>query len=158
MQVRHWLIALVAIASALPGLAQAATSDPFIVVYRASGVTDDGSPANNGTATVVFCTNVSSVTENMALIFRKSDGTSVYYSGSIPLASTQTYTIATHGIEMFALGANAATGAIQQGFLSIGSTTMNIFCSAMVVPANNTLPAGLPLHMQRYNPAPNTLD
>jgi hypothetical protein len=157
MQVKHWLIALVAIASALPGVAQAGTSDPFMLIYRASGLTDDGGAANNGVATVVHCTNVSAVPENVAFLFRSISGASLYYS-PIPLAAGQTYTVATHGIQMFFIGTNAAIGAVQQGYLAIGSTTVNVFCSAMVVPANNSSPAGLPLHMVRFNPAPNSVE
>jgi hypothetical protein len=154
MQVKHWLIAAVAIASALPCVAKAATTDPYIVVYRASGVTDDG---NGFVATVVFCTNLSPVAENVAFILRKADGSSAYFN-TVTLNSTQTYTVGTRAASTFVLSANAATGAIQQGFLSIGSTTMSITCSAMVVNPTTTPPSGMSLHMQRYNPAPNTMD
>jgi hypothetical protein len=153
MQVKHWLIAAVAIASALPGVAKAATTDPYILVYRASGVTDDGSGFS---ATVVFCTNLSPVAENVAFILRKSDGSSAYYN-TVTLNPAQTYTVGTRAVSTFVL-ANASTGAIQQGFLAVGSTTMSITCSAMIVAAASTPPAGIALHMQRYNPAPNTMD
>jgi hypothetical protein len=36
------------------------------------------------------------------------------------------------------------TGSVQQGYLAIGSTTTNIFCTAMIIDAANAKPVGTP--------------
>jgi uncharacterized membrane protein len=154
MQVKHWLTALAAIASALPTVVQAGVNDPYMLIYRVSGVIDD---TNNAVATMITCTNYSAVTENVAIIFRSDTGASLYYSPA-QVASGATIAISTHASFVYPNVINAATGAIVGGFLSVGSSTVNISCSAMMALANTHQPSGLPLHMQRFNPAANSVE
>src|SRR3954452_19091577 len=72
MKAIHWTITAAALAFVQP--AQAATTDPEVIIYRFPGVFDDGSSAGVGTATVFHCTNFSGVTETIRLVTRRDDG------------------------------------------------------------------------------------
>src|SRR5262249_19517505 len=63
---RH-LIAVAAVAFALP--AQAGINDPEVLIYRVSGVIDNG-----GFGTTVFCTNFSGVDERIRIAVRDKTG------------------------------------------------------------------------------------
>jgi hypothetical protein len=154
MQVKHWLTALVAIASALPTVVQAGINDPYQLVYRASGVIDD---TTDSVATMIACTNYSTVTENVAIIFRSDTGASLYFNPQ-QVASGATISVSTHASFLYPNVMNAATGTIVGGFLSVGSSTVNVSCSAWIALANTRQPSGLQLHMVRFNPATNSVE
>jgi hypothetical protein len=156
MQIKHWLTALVAFVSALPTVTQAATTDPYQLIYRASGVADDGTAS--GVNTIVVCTNYSTVTENVAIIFRTETGASAYYSPA-PVASAASIVVSTHASFVYSTAINAATGNIGGGYLSVGSTTTSLVCSAMIGLLNSVQPnSTTSLHMQRFNPEANSVE
>jgi hypothetical protein len=55
MKATHWIIAAAAFAFVQP--AQAATTDPEVIIYRFPGVTDSGGADLTGVATSFHCTN-----------------------------------------------------------------------------------------------------
>jgi hypothetical protein len=169
MKLARWIIAAAAIASILPANAQeratrgvlfpptTSPTDPILLIYRASGVRDDGSGPSAGVATVFLCTNLSSANELLTVLVRNFDGT-LLASSTVGIGSAQTYTMSTHGIVAFFSDQNLATGLVDQGYVAIGSTTTEMTCSVLIVDAANSKPAGLPLHMVRYNPSPGTME
>ena len=137
-----------------------ATTDPLIPIYRTSGVRDDGQDLNLGVATVIHCTNLSSVTETLKIILRQWNG-SVLSTQTFSIPATHTFTIATHGTALYDEDAIMfGTGSfpvlpvqtIDQGNFTISSTTTNMYCSVMMVDAASTSPVGVSLHMLRFNP------
>ena len=66
----HSMIAALGFVFVLPAAAQAATSDPEVIIYRFPGVRDDGSALNAGISTVFHCTNFSGATENIRFVTR----------------------------------------------------------------------------------------
>src|SRR3954462_1939746 len=73
MKAIHWIIAAAALSFLQP--AQAATTDPEVIIYRFPGVKDDGGSGLNGVATVFHCTNFSGATENIRFVTRTFDAT-----------------------------------------------------------------------------------
>src|SRR5262249_26223436 len=61
MKAIHWIIAAAALLSAQP--AQAGVNDPEVIIYRFSGLFDNGGADFQGVATVFHCTNFSGVDE-----------------------------------------------------------------------------------------------
>src|SRR5262249_4662984 len=80
--------------------AQAATTDPEIIIYRASGVIDTGSAASTGTATVIHCTNVSTATENVRFVVRNFNSV-IATNQMSPVPSFQTLTVSTHFTNLY---------------------------------------------------------
>jgi hypothetical protein len=68
MKLVHWIATAVAMLVVLP--AQAATTDPEIILYRFAGVRDNGTMG-----TAFICTNFSGVTETIRVVVRTFDGT-----------------------------------------------------------------------------------
>jgi hypothetical protein len=140
MKLAHWIAVAGALASALP--AHAATTDPIMLVYRVAGAENLGT-ANE--TTVFTCTSFSAVTESIEIVLR--DGT-----GNIVLNAPQNImSLTTFTSNTLALNAPDFVGL---GALSIGSTTASISCTVWDFNNGPTVP----LHMQRYNPIPNTLE
>jgi hypothetical protein len=165
-----WIVAFAALASVLPAHAQnrattptlapptSSTTDPVILIYRVTGVRDDGAAARAGTATALHCTNLSEVAETLQILVRDFTG-SLVSNVSRTLNSAQTFTAVTHIAAVFAEDITMSPGSIiDQGYAAIGSTTTSIVCSAMLVNAAATSPVGISLHMVRYNPSPGTLE
>ena len=69
---RAYLTAVVALAFAVP--AQAATGDPEVVLYRASGLVDN-TAGGGSSATSFSCTPFSGVSENVRVVVRSQNGT-----------------------------------------------------------------------------------
>jgi|GEM_PF-6406250 len=160
MKIAHWTIAVATLASLVPLLTQRASGiagGPISVIYRASGVTDNGGPNGTGVATSIFCTNTSPDTEQVVIVIRKDDG-SIVYNNTFLITTFSTRAWSTHLTNVFVEASLDVGVAIQHGVLGIGSTTTNLFCSVMVVDAASTNPVGIPLHMIRYNPAPGTTE
>ena len=57
MKAIHSMIATLGLAFVFPTLAEAATTDPEVIIYRFTGVRDDGGGPSAGVATAFFCTN-----------------------------------------------------------------------------------------------------
>jgi hypothetical protein len=161
MKIARWIIAVAALAFMFPTLTQeapAAATDQIFIIYRASGVKDNSGAPNGGVATSVHCTNTSAVSERLNIVVRDSVG-NIRATATFTLDSFHTFTASTHETVLFSDAAGALnTGNISQGFFSIGSTTTNMFCSAMIMDAASAGAVGIPLHLVRYNSAPGTIE
>ena len=149
--------AAVAIGIAAP--ASAATTDPEVIIYRFSGVRDDGSNDNFGVATVFHCTNFSGVTENIRFVTRANVG--VIASNLVrSINHLSTLTAETHQSNANAFGgelvAQLATRTVAQGTTAIAATSPNIICTAMVIDGFNNVPTGVALRGIRFNPVPGS--
>ena len=147
-----YLIAVAALAFTLP--AQAATTDPEVVLYRASGVADGGAGSN--TASSFACTPFSGVTENLRIVVRAQNGV-ILQNSSVPIQHLNTFTFSTSDTAIFA-DASLATGAIAGGTVAIAATSTSVTCTAMIIQPNNTAPVGIQLHMTRFNPLAGTAE
>jgi hypothetical protein len=157
MKLVRWLIAAVALMSFFPTLPEAASGDPPFIIYRASGVFDDGSTNATGTATAIHCTNASSVSEDLLIVIRTFNGAVISSATqTYTISSFRTWTIVTHATTTFEPDANLSSGFITQGMVAIGSTTKDMFCSFMLVGAASTTPQGISLHPVRYNSSSGT--
>lgn len=138
-------------------VAPLATTDPYKVVYRVTGVTDDGDASNAGVATSIMCTNFSQSTEYVQYnVLRYSGSEAMVIFGTVFLRGT--ITASTHYTNIFYDGVNLNTGAMNQGSIVVSSTTINIHCTAMIVDAASTVPNGIALHMVRFNPHPGSVE
>jgi len=143
---RH-LIAVAAVAFALP--AQAGINDPEVLIYRVSGVIDNG-----GFGTTVFCTNFSGVDERIRIAVRDKTGTLVV-NGALTVSHLNTHAFSTRDILLYD-DSNLATGLVNPGTAAIAATSVNVTCTAMQVESAVTNPAMGKLHMTRFNPIAGT--
>jgi len=127
-----------------------AISSPLGVIYRVSGLRDNGITTASGVASTISCTNFSAVTERLRF--------SVYnYNSSLSADKVfnvnprTTFTASTHDTTVFTEDTDLATGSLVQGMAIISSTSSNVQCTAMVVDAGSLVPAGISLHMVRFN-------
>jgi hypothetical protein len=142
------LVAVTALACMLP--AQAATTDPEIIIYRASGVIDTGSASGAGVATVFQCTNVSTVSENLRFVIRNFN--SIIVANQVfTVPSFFSQTASTHFTNLY-VNATLAPGTSINGTVAIAATTPNMFCTARTVDASASVPSGIILPMVRFNP------
>ena len=153
MKAIHWIVAA-ALACSLPAPASAAVGSPEVVVYRFSGVKDDGNADFVGTATVFSCTNFSGVTETLRFVTRHLDGT-IRQNDTVPINHLQTTILVTHGVRAYGLQFGLATNVVQ-GTTAIAATSTNILCTAMILDAANAQFAGVSLRGIRFNPAPGS--
>jgi hypothetical protein len=152
MQAIHSIIAAAALAFAQPTPASAGINDPEVIIYRVSGVLDDG--ASNGTATSFHCTNFSGVEEKVRIVVRNFSAALVA-NQPFNIAHLNTLTASTKDVVIyndFALN----TGFVQQGTAAIAATSVNVTCTAMQVLPQGVFPQGIALHMTRFNPIPAT--
>ena len=152
MKLVHRMIAIAAILFTLP--AQAASTDPEIVIYRFPGVLDNGGAGNTGIATVFHCTNFSGVPESLRIVVRDADGT-IRGNFSQPINHLQTVTLATRPVTIYAEVA-FTMGFIQQGTAAVAATSVNLICTAVTVDAASASPVGFSLRGIRFNPAPGS--
>jgi hypothetical protein len=151
MKIAPWILATAALMTSLvPAPAPAATGDPVMLIYRASGYTDQGGAANTGIGTATHCTNHSAVSENLAIFVRQWTGVLVVNT-LFTLPPLRTWTTVSHLMNSFVADTNLATGPIDQGEVAIGSTTTSMDCSVMLMDAGSP-GHGVSLHLVRYNP------
>lgn len=164
------LSALMVVASLTPVAAQSLTrnpetqsispqagTDPLKVIYRVSGLIDDGGADNSGVASVVTCTNFSSTSENLRFVILHWDGSqkkSVLYT----MNPRKTSSISTHETRLFGEDFAFNSGPLSQGVLVISATTTNVHCTVSVIDAAATKPQGFDLHMVRFNPHPGSVE
>ena len=153
MKTRSSLFAVAMLTAIQP--VHAATTDPLRTVYRIAGVADNGAVTHSGIATSFHCTSFSRVNETIRFVIRNASGT-VVGDVSPTITGNDTVTVSTHLTNVFVDAAAASFDIIAQGSAIIQSTTLNITCSAMIVDAATTVPQGIALHMQRFNPLPDT--
>ena len=89
----RWIIAVAAIALALP--AHGAVGDAEQILYRVSGVRDNGGADNTGVATSFHCTNFSGVFETIRFVIRGANAT-VLANTALGLNHLETGTMSTH--------------------------------------------------------------
>lgn len=147
------IFAALGLALVLPGAANAATSDPEVIIYRFPGVRDDGGAADVGVATVFNCTNFSGAVENIRFVTRRFNGTllvnNVFNIGHLGSVTVATHSNAAYGSQ------SLATGAVE-GTTAIAATSTSMVCTAMTIDAANPKPDGVALHGVRFSPIPGT--
>jgi hypothetical protein len=153
MKAIHWTTAAVAFVFAEP--VQAGINDPEVIIYRFSGVRDDGGVTNAGVATVFHCTNFSGQLENIRLVTRDTIG-ALRSNNLLPVDHLHTLTVMTHRPLAYPGGANVATGGIVQGTAAIAATSINIICTAETIDASTAAPVGVARHGIRFSPIPGT--
>lgn len=166
MKLASSILALATLAVILPADAQKARKEgaaeigpgeavnsPLKVIYRISGVADDGS-SGVGVATSFHCTNFGNVNEKVKFTVRTFDGDT---SKVALVRAGETITASTKETDLFFENVFLNTGFVEQGGAIIAATaTQTIFCSAMLVDPNDNDAEGIALHMVRFNPAPRT--
>jgi len=155
MKAIHWMLTVSAIASGLPAPAQAAVTDPEVIIYRFPGVRDDGFGDFVGVATVFHCTNFSGATENIRFVSRDSNA-GLVSNVLISINHLATLTVATHLANAYAENSSLATGLLIQGTTAIAATSINVICTAMTIDAASFKPVGVALRGIRFNPIPGS--
>ena len=157
MKATHWIIAAVAFAFVQP--AQAATTDPEVIIYRFPGVRDTGGAPGSGVATSFHCTNFSGGTETVRFVLRDTSS-AIVSNNTYTLNHLRTVTISTrvnaaylHDLTIPVL---APTGIFAQGTVAIAATSTSIICTAMTIDASTTAPVGVALRGIRFNPVPGS--
>jgi len=156
MKAIQWIIAVAGLAFGLPASAQAAQTDPEVIIYRFPGVLDTGNFANLGVATVFFCTNFGGVTENIRFVTRTSTG-ALASNLVFNLVHLGTLTTATHSTALYADAfTSLATGPVSEGTTAIAATSTNVICTATTIDAAASTPIGIALRGIRFNPVPGS--
>ena len=156
MKIIQWIIALAGLAFGLPASAQAAQTDPEVIIYRFPGVRDDGNPDGVGVATVFHCTNFSGTTENLRLVTREIFGTLVT-NVTASIQHLRSLAHSTHFTQAYSgAGFSLNTGVVVEGTTAIAATSINIICTAMVIDAANPKPNGVALRGIRFSPVPGS--
>ena len=126
------------------------------LIYRASGLRDNGRATNAGVATSIHCTNLTTTSQRVQYVLRDFDHT-LGASPTFTLAAGRTHTSSTHGTVLFNEDVILSPGQVyQQGLLAILATNPNVICSVHVVDAAAAIPHGIDLHLVRYSAAPGT--
>ena len=154
MKAIHSMIVALGFAFVLPAVADAATTDPEVIVYRFPGVRDNGGASGTG-GTVFHCTNFSGVTERIRFVTR-SDGATMLQNDTTNVGHLETATAATKTHGAYATSLSLPTGSVPQGTTAIAATSINIICTAMTVDASTVTPVGVALRGIRFNPIPGS--
>jgi len=154
MKAIHSIIAAAALACVLPAAADAAQTDPEVIIYRFPGVRETGGVAGTGVATVFHCTNFSGVTETLRIVIRSASG-ALLTNTPIGIAHLETRTIATKPTVLFST-TTVDTGIVAQGTAAIAATTTSFICTAMIVDAASSSPNGISLRGIRFSPVPGS--
>jgi len=158
MKVVRWLTAVAGIASVLsvqaPDRALGAIGDAEVILYRFTGVHDNGGASGTGVATTFHCTNFSGTGESIRIVVRDSVA-GVVANTAITASHLQTKTFTTHVVFLYG-GSPLNTGAVMQGTAAIAATSTSVVCTAMTIDAASTSPVGIALHGVRFNPIPGS--
>jgi hypothetical protein len=154
MKAIHSMIAGAALAFVQP--AQAAQSDPEVIIYRFPGVRDNGGSALSGVATSFHCTNFSGVPENIRFVTRASIG-NLLTNVVFPIAHLETLTASTHDTNAYNDASTVLnTGIVAQGTTAIAATSINIICTAETIDASTAVPIGVARRGIRFSPVPGS--
>jgi hypothetical protein len=153
MKAIQWIIAAAAFAIVQP--AQAATTDPEVIIYRFPGVRDDGGGAFAGVATVFHCTNFSGTIENLRFVTRDANAT-LKTNILSSVSHLGTLTAVTHQVTSYGAFINLITGAVGQGTTAIAATSTNIICTAETIGASDPVPVGVARRGIRFSPVPGS--
>ena len=127
MKAIHRIITAAALACVLPAAANAATTDPEVILYRFSGVLDNGGGIGAGVATAFHCSNFSGVPETVRIVVRDSNaGQAANTAFGINHLQTKTFT--THAVTLYAQ-ITLGTGVVLQGTAAIAATSTSIVCT-----------------------------
>ena len=152
-------IAATALALTLVQPASAITFSKLTTIYVGSGVIDSGNSANTGLATSIHCSNVSGAAVQVRSLVLRHNGT---LAGSLTasLSHGATFVFSTHLTVVFNDDAGALnTQTVAEGALNVEATNSAVFCTAVVVDAQNFPPVFMsPLHLVRVNPHPGTVE
>jgi hypothetical protein len=152
MKTIHSMIAALGLALVLPAAADAATTDPEVIIYRFPGVADDVAA---GFSTVFYCTNFSGATESIRFATRQSNGALLTNFFAF-VNHLESLTAATHFTGTLGSQFNLGTGAVRGGTTAIAATSTNIVCTAMTIDAANPKPDGIALRGIRFSPVPGS--
>jgi hypothetical protein len=154
MKIAKWMGVAAAIACTAPP-AQAATTDPLMVLYVWSGAKDDGGATNVGVASSIHCSSFSNVSETLQWLVKDNFG-GVKANVTLNVTIGQTLTASTHGTTAYSESLFLNTGTLAQGSMAVLATSTSIFCTAQVLDASLSVPTGMSLHGIRFNPIPGT--
>jgi len=154
MKAIHRIIAALGLAFVLPAAADAATTDPEVVIYRFPGVRDNGAPDFSGIATVFHCTNFSGVQESIRFVTRNVNA-GLVSNFAFLVGHLQSIPVSTHLTSAYSAN-SLTTGTVLAGTTAIAATSTNVVCTAMTIDAANSNPDGVALHAIRFNPAPGS--
>jgi hypothetical protein len=135
-----------------------AVGDPLQVIYRVSGIYDNGGGANAGSASILNCTNYNnSGAEEVRVITRQWNGALLDDRTEV-IGAKDTRTFATHNPLAFDIDFFLTPGTLinQGSWVVSASRITNVFCTAQVVDAAHPNARGYSLNMVRFNPVPNT--
>ena len=154
------IIAALGFVFVLPAAADAAQTDPEVIIYRFPGVIDSGTGQNTGVATVFHCTNFSGVVENIRFVTRAANG-NLLTNLAFPNAHLATLTASTHETAFYSDAATPLnTGVVAQGTTAIAATSINVVCTAVTIdaaaPNGSLVPNGFALRGVRFNPVPGS--
>ena len=155
MKTVHSMIAAVGLASILAAPAEAAQTDPEVIIYRFPGVRDDGGGPNVGVATVFHCTNFSGAAETLRFVTRDFDS-GIKSNGTFTLLHLRTTSVVTHNVAAYGTDLLLATNVVNGGTTAIAATSTNIVCTAMTIDAANPKPTGVSLRGIRFSPVPGS--
>src|SRR5262249_51248992 len=148
MKTIHLLVSA-ALATGMAAPALGGVDDPEVIIYRFSGVRDDGAVAGAGVATVIHCSNFSGATESLRFVLRGFDAT-IKKNTAIPIAHLNTLMAITHVTMAYpGIFVALATGAVFGGMATIAATSTNIVCTANTIDASTASPVGVPLRAIR---------
>ena len=146
-----------ALAAMLAEPASATTFPTLTTIYIGSGVRDDGSGTEAGTATTFHCTNVSGVTTSVRFLVLGSLGAALA-STIQAIGHGETRTVSTHFTRAYGENASLATGLLNEGAVNIESLQSAVFCNAKTIDAAAAPPIGVTLPLVRVNPHPGTVE
>ena len=155
MKAIHSMIAALGLAFVQPAPANAAVTDPEVIIYRFPGVIDNGGGTFTGVATLFICTNFSGAPETIRFATRGSGGGLIT---NIPLSidHLQTRKAATHGPMSYGADILLNTPGVFGGTTAIAATSINIICTGMAINASTEAPVGVALRGIRFNPVPGS--
>ena len=150
-RILRYALGLMAGSLLLATASQAATE---VLIYRVPGVYDFSLFQR---ATAVHCTNYDSTAATVRVKFRNEAGMIVSNVTASALPNG-TVTFTTNDTEAYTETVVAASSRIEQGTAIISATTRKIVCSANGMWTKGIYPAGLELHMVRFNQAAGQSD
>jgi hypothetical protein len=139
------MISIVQVGVAQEGKSISGTNSPLSLLYRFTGVSDDGEQGstNRKEATSVHCTNVADVDVEIEVQLYQYNGTDVF-TGTISVPPNRTFTFSTQNTTIYfedvLIGGVPGTPAIFQGSGQIFTSSPDVFCTVQVLDPFNYPP------------------
>ena len=153
-------LAAVGLAAVLAQPASAVTFSKLTTIYVGTGIYDAGVAAEGfDSATSINCANVSGVAVQVRILILNSNGT-IAATHTRSLSHGNSFIASTDEVVFYGdFDTNLNVGVLVGGVLNIEATNSGIFCSAIVIDADNVLPTfTTALHLVRVNPHPGTVE